>query len=130
MKEMYDRENAEKYDNRIKDRNWRDPNSPADPKKFTQFLKERPLVDFLIFRDGEIPFSKLLEELELVDFNVAELKQSKKNIPGCNYLWNEKLISGEPPLRIIPEEVPSPYLTGLFDHFFKDNLIPAIQTNN
>jgi radical SAM superfamily enzyme YgiQ (UPF0313 family) len=104
------------------------PDAPADPKQFTAFLRVRPLIDFFIFRDGEIPFSKLLEALEAVDFNVAELKQSKKSIPGCNYLCNDKLISGEPPPRVKPEEVPSPYLTGIFDQFFKDNSIPAIQS--
>lgn len=104
------------------------PNYPIDSEKQAEFLKTRPLVDFFVFRDGEVPFSKLLEHLESVKFDVAELKRSKADIPGCYYLSNGHIVAGEMPPRVSPDEIPSPYLTGLLDHFFEEKLIPSVQT--
>lgn len=103
------------------------PNYPIDSEKQAEFLRDRPLTDFFVFRDGEIPFSKLLEHLESAEFDVTELKRSKVHIPGCHYLSNGQMVAGELPDRISPAEIPSPYLTGLFDHFFEEGLIPAVQ---
>jgi len=114
------------------------PNYPLEPEKQAEYLKARPLLDFYVFKDGEIPFAELLKHLLEFHFDAAELKRSRIEIPGVHYLCRglsatnppaaSPLIAGKVPVRPLLDEFPSPYTTGLLDPFFEEhNMSPAIQ---
>lgn len=104
------------------------PNYPLEPEKQAEYLKARPLLDFYVFKDGEIPFAELLKHLLEFHFDAEDLKRSRIEIPGVHYLRRESLITGKVPIRPLLDEFPSPYTTGLLDPFFEEhNMSPAIQ---
>jgi len=73
-----------------------------------KLLEELPYVDFLIHDEGEIPFRSLLLELnkDAPDFAA---------VPGISYRNGSEIPTN--PGAVLPsvEDLPSPYLEGLFD---------------
>lgn len=103
------------------------PNYPDEYDEQIGWLKNRPYVDFYIYMDGEVPFTKLVGELLKKD-SLAEVKKAK--IPSCHSLVDGVPYFGELEERVKNlDDVPSPYLNGVMDKFFEFRLIPAIQTN-
>ena len=106
------------------------PNYPLDEEEQAAFLRRYPAIDFYVFRNGEVPFSLLFEELTGYDFDADGLKSEKKIIPGCHYLSGDYFIAGEEvaAMRSL-DEIPSPYLTGLCDKFLaNEKLVPLMLT--
>lgn len=103
------------------------PNYPDEPEEQILWLKKHPEVDFCIYKDGEIPFSRLVDAL-LRNHNLAAVKKLK--LPSCHAIVDGQPYLGslEPRLEDL-SQIPSPYLTGLMDKFFDEKLIPPIQTN-
>jgi len=60
-----------------------------------KWLEERPKVDFYIYRDGEIPFSRLVGTL-LTGLGVAKVKKQKLKYecPSCNKVNVKRLSKG------------------------------------
>jgi len=106
------------------------PNYPLDQEEQEAFLCEHPAIDFYVFRNGEVPFSLLLEALENHEFDAQALKADKIAIPSCHYLNDGEFISGEAVTALKElDEIPSPYLTGLCDKFLaNEKLIPLMLT--
>jgi tRNA A37 methylthiotransferase MiaB len=105
------------------------PNFPNERKEKIKFFKEHPIVDFYIQNEGEEAFVELIKGLKNYDFNVSKFKSNKETVVNCNYLIDEELKEG--PIKRIYNinDIPSPYLTGLFDDYFINNtLIPIIET--
>ena len=74
----------------------------------SQTLEELPYVDFLIHGEGEIPFRSLLVELnkESPDFTA---------VPGLSYRNGAEIPTNPEAVLQSVEDLPSPYLEGLFD---------------
>jgi len=104
------------------------PNFPTTPDEKIKFLKSRPLVDFNIESEGELGFVKMIQKLEEHNFNVKSLKQTQESVVNCSYLYNDKLIEAKIERIKDVNEIPSPYLTGTLDEFFKLPLIPMVET--
>jgi len=104
------------------------PNFPTETSDKVKFLKHRPLIDFNIESEGELGFVRVIQKLEEFDFNVKALKKTKQNIINCSYLWEDKLIEAKIERIKDVNELPSPYLTGTLDEFFKLPLIPMVET--
>jgi radical SAM superfamily enzyme YgiQ (UPF0313 family) len=103
------------------------PNYPDVYEEQIEWLEQHSLVDFYIFRDGEIPFARLVGDL-LNGTDVLTAQQAK--LPSCHALVNGQPFFGELEPRVIHlDETPSPYTMGLMDKFFEQRLIPAIRTN-
>jgi len=85
------------------------PNIDYTPQGTKSFFKECPDADTYITYEGEKPFNILLTKY--LDRSL-ELRKVI-TIPGINDV----------------NEIPSPYLTGLFDPYFDTRLIPIIETN-
>ncbi|MFH1890111.1 MAG: radical SAM protein [Candidatus Kuenenbacteria bacterium] len=103
------------------------PNYPDDFAEQVTWLKQYPLIDFYINKDGELPFAGLVEFL-LKNQDVVVAKKAK--LPSCHSLINGRPYFGE--LLPRPDDlsiIPSPYTTGLMDKFFKQKFLPTIQTN-
>lgn len=103
------------------------PNYPDDREEQVAFLRQYPLIDFYIYKDGEVPFAGLVKQL-LANSDLATAKQAR--LPSCHALVDGQPVFGETAPRIRDlTMIPSPYTSGLMDKFFEQNLVPTIQTN-
>ena len=104
------------------------PNYPTEENEQEKLLKEHPLIDFHVFKEGEVAFLELLQQLTEQHFDIDQAK--KAVLRSCYYIFNDKLITGPIIERIKNlDDIPSPYLTGEMDEFFDSKLVPIIQTN-
>ena len=106
------------------------PNYPTDPAGQHAFLERYPLVDFYIFKEGEVPFLELVERLRDAGLDAKEFKRQRVVLPAVHYLAAGDLVAPAPAARQRNlDEYPSPYLSGLLDKFFlRRELAPLIQT--
>ncbi len=106
------------------------PNINYTEQGIKKFFFDFSAVDFYVPFQGETPFVNLLNVAFESDMDLSRIK--KKKIDGVYFLDNEsgKVVVGNRLERIKnPDDVPSPYLTGLMDEFFDSYLIPIIETN-
>ena len=104
------------------------PNYPDDFVDQVEFLKNYPLFDMYIYKDGEIPFAALVKFLLENNGDVEKAKRAK--LPSCHTLVQGEPLFGETTPRVRDlSTLPSPYLLGMMDKFFDQKLIPTIQTN-
>lgn len=102
------------------------PNYPIEIGERQKFMEIHKAIDFYIFGEGEENFYQLAKAL--IENNFDVFKTKKKLLPGCHYLLEGRFIYNEPAVRLDLEKLPSPYLMGLMDEFFKENFMPLIQT--
>ncbi|VAW48803.1 hypothetical protein MNBD_GAMMA03-464 [hydrothermal vent metagenome] len=102
-------------------------NVSLTPYNNYHFLKENDEIDFIVYGDGEIPFSNIITEL-VSGKNREELR--KISIDGCMSFMHDQVVSGKAVEIIYDLDViPSPYITGLFSKFLKGfKLMPQIET--
>ena len=108
------------------------PNIPIGENEIIDFFNQFSVVDIVVNKDGEIPFNTIIEKIiqgcERKDVIYGKL-------PGTvAYDRKDKTIFHGPVGEKIKnlDEIPSPYLNGLMDKFFKQkkyNLAPFIETN-
>jgi len=110
---------------------WGGPNFPIDTPSQKKFFENFKDVDVYIPIDGEIGFSNLVEKALQMNTKEMRSKILQEPIDGCmiknpdgNLLYT---IEGARIRNL--DEIPSPYLTGILDHFFDDKLVPMLQTN-
>lgn len=111
---------------------WGGPNFPIDYPSQQKFMNQFQIVDIYVPLEGEIGFSNIVEiALTAENKNKIRNKVINQSIDGCVVRNHEnKLnISGSGFRTTILDEIPSPYLTGLFDKFFDGRLSPLMQTN-
>jgi len=105
-------------------------NAEIHPSDNIRFLEENQNVDYIVYGDGEKPFSNLVS-LYKDNYEKEDWLNTVKAIPvdGCRTLLNSEIVMGKSFDSIIEmDEVPSPYLMGLFDELLKDStLMPIIQ---
>jgi len=112
---------------------WGGPNFPIDFPSQKKFMDEHNIVDIYVPLEGEIGFSNIVEVCFSANHSneIRKLAISKP-IEGCVIRdSNNKLNFSGPGLRTLKalDDLPSPYLTGLFDKFFDGRLSPLMQTN-
>jgi radical SAM superfamily enzyme YgiQ (UPF0313 family) len=104
------------------------PNYPEDSARQLEFLRKYHLIDFYVIKEGEIPFVELFRALDDCDFIPSRLKDERVVIPGCQYAHHGEFIAGGPSGKFTNlDDIPSPYLSGLFDKFFDEGLEPLMQ---
>lgn len=108
------------------------PNFPHEADAQSAFLRERPLVDAYVYLDGEVGFANVLEVVR----SAGGLEEGRKVLKSHAVAGvvqvdaDGRLLAPPLPQRLRElDEIPSPYLTGLFDEFFDGRLHPMIQTN-
>ncbi|HJN46040.1 MAG TPA: hypothetical protein QF572_17880 [Vicinamibacterales bacterium] len=103
-------------------------NYPFLPHLQTEFLRSRRHTDFHTFYEAEIGFVSLVKRF-LESTDTRRLREQP--IPGVHFLSStgDLVDGGQPELRLKAlDEVPSPYLAGMLDHFFDGQLIPMMET--
>jgi radical SAM superfamily enzyme YgiQ (UPF0313 family) len=109
------------------------PNYGLSEEEVAAFWNAHEAVDFHIVGEGERAFAGLVAALEAVDFDAARLKAGRLELGNCHYATGPSgaggtVVTGPRLPRIELEELPSPYLLGLMDKFFDENLAPMIHT--
>ena len=81
---------------------------PQVPDRAEDFLRAHPEVDVVVHGEGEKVFLQLLESLPAKDW---------REIPGISYLNAQGEFHSHPPgpRTVALDEIPSPYLQGVFD---------------
>lgn len=110
-------------------------NFPHKAAQQLDFLMARPSTDFYVELEAEISFSELIRRVLATRDGGAELFDEP--IPGCLYIAPSSRSSGKPVLVngvLFPrirnlDDIPSPYLNGILDHFFDGRLTPFLETN-
>jgi radical SAM superfamily enzyme YgiQ (UPF0313 family) len=105
------------------------PNYGSVEDEMAWFWERYPLIDFNVVKEGENAIIELVRTLHEVNYDVLQIKQTKRLLGNCHYWWEGELITGPdlPRVKSI-EELPSPYLDGLMDKFFDGVLTPLIHT--
>jgi radical SAM superfamily enzyme YgiQ (UPF0313 family) len=104
------------------------PEFPTEHGECEDYLRDRSEIDFYVYREGEIPFTKLIKQL--VDgAEVDELKSKPVGRVMSICPRSGAFVSGEPAPRIKElDEIPSPYLSGLLESWFDGHYAPSIET--
>lgn len=104
------------------------PNYGLSEGEVTEFWRVNPDIDFHVVQEGEEAFVRLLDTLTEANFDVDAIKAERREIGNVHYKVGNAVIKGTPLPRLDLEDVPSPYLMGLMDKFFDENLGPMIHT--
>ena len=104
------------------------PNYGLESEEISEFWRKYNLIDFYIVREGEEAFVHLVDSLLTNEMNPAAVKSTRIKLPNCHYATGEETIIGPNLPRLTLEDIPSPYLMGLMDKFFDENLGPMIHT--
>ena len=103
----------------------------ANERSARRFFTEQPDCDLFVINQGERGFMEVLSRFIACGRDVACLRRDA--IPGClvNDMSDHDAIRVGPPLDALHDldEIPSPYLSGMFDEFFEEPIIPIIETN-
>lgn len=106
------------------------PEFPVDNQERKDYLKQKPLVDFYIVKEGECNFSSLVGRVLEKGGSVSKIKESAMD--GCVFLRGQEkeLVVGRDETNLPNlDEIPSPYLSGILYNFFDDWLLPMIETD-
>lgn len=115
------------------------PNFSLVPEKNVEFLRANPAIDTLVHYEGELVAARLIRAYrETRDINAVK----RLNIPSTCSVIGEQAFLGDSGTAIDKEtriglpgstsqldDIPSPYLLGMFDKFFADGEVPLIETN-
>lgn len=110
-------------------------NFPHKPPQQLEFLINRPHTDIYVELEAELSFPALIGRVLAARDGGARIFEQEH--PGCVYIEPGSRKSGNPILvrgELLPriknlDEIPSPYLSGMLDHFFDGHLTPFIETN-
>ena len=107
---------------------WGGTNYPFDKVNQEGFLQARPAVDVHTFYEGEPAFANIIERRLSVS---SPNKIFDSPIDGCQFISKKEkeFITGNPISRMRQlDEIPSPYVSGLFDRFFEQGMTPLVET--
>ena len=86
---------------------------PQVPDRAENFLKENDFIDVVVHGEGEQVLVSLLDNLDSREW---------KGTPGISYMQHGQFCTNPKPARLKDmEDIPSPYLTGMFDKVMQAN---------
>lgn len=90
------------------------PQVPESNEKASAFLRKYPFVEIVSFGEGEIPFLRIIERRQ---------DRGWDDVPSIGYRGPDNSISFNKIKEIIQDinEIPSPYLSGIFDELIEQN---------
>jgi len=105
------------------------PEFPIEFDECQNYLRSRPEIDFYVALEGEIVFSALIEKLLSGDHKKLLKANPIKGLYSISPAYNKLVYGGDLPRNNNLDEIPSPYLTGMFEEWLNGEFIPAIQTS-
>ena len=104
------------------------PHLPMAADLCRDFLTARPQIDFYVSQEGERSFAELVSRI-LAGSETEKLKSERiSGVMNINPQSGALLFGGVMPRLTNLDEIPSPYLSGLFDRFFDGNYFPFIES--
>jgi radical SAM superfamily enzyme YgiQ (UPF0313 family) len=85
-------------------------------------------IDFNVVKEGEEAFLRLFDVLVEHKMDVAAIKEARLPIGNVHYAVDGDVIMGPDLKRVDLADLPSPYLMGMMDKFFDENLCPLVHT--
>ncbi len=86
---------------------------PDNISSLEEFMRSLPYVDFSVIGEGEIPFALFLSHFHSKDWS---------KVPALSYLKDDRFVNNPLPPRIENlNDIPSPFLTGVFDPMMQSN---------
>lgn len=104
------------------------PNYGLTDEEIKAFWRTHHLIDFYIVGEGEQAFLHLVDQLIASGVDACAVKAKRQPLPNCHFVTDGDMITGSMLPRLTLDDVPSPYLMGLMDKFFDENLGPMIHT--
>jgi len=103
---------------------------PDDKSEQIKFLKENKIIDFYVYKEGELAFLNLINQFHVYKLDIEKVKKEKE-IVGVHYIKPNGDAYISPPAQRIKRQSdhPSPYTTGVLDEFFDHQLMPVLTTN-
>ena len=105
------------------------PNYPVNKEEQESWLRGWPLVDFVIHKEGELAFARLVQALVAADWDIEQVKRQSLSSVHCITADGEPILTDTVGRIRDLTQIPSPYTTGRLDEFFDGVLLPIIQTN-
>lgn len=108
------------------------PEIDSDPHDLNNFVSKYQNVDLFVQHEGEVAFCQIVEKLLECGGDSKRVIESIGELGNSFFVDASGQIVKGPKLPRIEDldEVPSPYLMGIFDHFLEDDqYMPMIQTN-
>jgi hypothetical protein len=99
------------------------PEIEKNPPEQEAFLNEHPYIDICVLGEGEKPFVEILRQ-RLDGMRIGDVPEIK----GTFFMRSDGTFKDNPPADKFTtlDEIPSPYLSGLFDDFFEQSLYPMV----
>ncbi|MBX7167273.1 MAG: radical SAM protein [Pirellulales bacterium] len=105
------------------------PNIPNEPERQIEFLAARPELDAYLLGEGDFLATEIVARYLAVDACRARLGEDELH-SSVYRRPDGAVVRGAPHARHRHvDEIPSPWLTGIMDHFFDGKLAPMIETN-
>ena len=105
------------------------PNFPLEREKSREYLLKYSQIDFFIKWDGEFATVSLIEKLLEYNFAVNKLKNDRPINDNLCYIDNKgNYIEGLDGRVSNINDMPSPYIYGLFDELLRAGFIPLFET--
>ena len=89
-------------------------------------------MEFFIQHEGEVALEKLVGQYLATDGDPKKVMQAPEKLGNTFFFDPSGALKTSPSLARIEilDDIPSPYLAGIFDHFLADDqYMPMIQTN-
>ena len=104
------------------------PEFPTDHSACAEYLLQRKEIDFYVYLEGEVAFSRLIQKIQQgIEINYLKSQPQSGIMSICPETRN--LIVGDPIPRVMNmDDIPSPYLNGLMEKWFDGNYAPSIET--
>jgi radical SAM superfamily enzyme YgiQ (UPF0313 family) len=105
------------------------PNYPVNKDEQECWLRRWEAVDFVIIKEGELAFARLVEAIVAADRDIAAVK--RHGLASVHFIAADGTAVLSDTIERIRDltEIPSPYITGRLDEFFDGILLPIVQTN-
>ncbi len=105
------------------------PNICLEEERQVEFLRRHPEIDVYVLGEGDFLAAEVVRQF--LDAGLSLESLSRRALPSCLYRGpdGEVIRTSMWDRRLSIDEIPSPWLTGVFDEFFDGKLAPMIETN-